>query len=76
METGHARNFLDAIRKQADPSSPIDSAVRSDLISHLSNIAVRTGRRIQWDPVNEKIVGDNEASKMMDRPSRKPWDIV
>jgi hypothetical protein len=76
METGHARNFLDAVKKQADPSSPIDSAVRSDLISHLSNIAVRTGRRIKWDPVNEMIVGDKRASKMMDRPLRKPWDIV
>ena len=76
METGHARNFLDAIRKQAAPSSPIDSAVRSDLISHLSNIAVRTGRRIKWDPVNEKIVGDHHASKMMNRPARKAWDIV
>jgi hypothetical protein len=76
MENGHARNFLDAIRKQTEPSSPIESAVRSDLISHLSNIAVRTGRRIKWDPVKEKIVGDKEASKMMDRPSRQPWEIA
>ena len=75
MERGHARNFLDAIRGQTTPESPIDSAVRSDLISHLANIAVRTGRKIQWDPVKETIAGDAEAAKMMDRPLRKPWRL-
>ena len=70
----HARNFLDAIRKKAAPESPIDSAIRTDLISHLSNIAVRTGRKIKWDPKKETIVGDAEAAKMMSRTMRKPWD--
>jgi glucose-fructose oxidoreductase len=75
MERGHARNFLDAIRGQTTPESPIDSAVRSDLVSHLTNIAVRTGRKIRWDPVKETITGDAEAARMMDRPLRKPWQL-
>ncbi len=74
MGSNHMRNFLDAIRKKAAPESPIDSAIRSDLISHLSNIAVRTGRKITWDPAKETIVGDAEAAKMMDRPMRKSWE--
>lgn len=74
MGKNHTRNFLDSIRRQATPESPIDCAIRTDLISHLSNIAVRTGRTIKWDPVKETIVGDADAVKMMDRPARKPWD--
>ena len=38
------RFALDAIRGQSTPESPIDAAIRTDLISHLSDIAVRTGR--------------------------------
>jgi predicted dehydrogenase len=75
MGRNHTRNFLDSIRGQAAPESPIDCAIRTDLISHLSNIAVRTGRKIHWDPVKEQITGDAEASKMMDRPLRKPWTL-
>lgn len=74
MGRNHTRNFLDSIRRQATPESPIDCAIRTDLISHLSNIAVRTGRKIKWDPAKEMIVGDAEAAKMTDRPMRKPWD--
>ncbi|MCC6263738.1 MAG: Gfo/Idh/MocA family oxidoreductase [Bryobacterales bacterium] len=75
MGRNHARNFLDSIRGQATPESPIDCAIRTDLISHLSNIAVRTGRKIRWDPVKETIVGDAEAQRMLDRPLRKPWSL-
>jgi glucose-fructose oxidoreductase len=75
MGRNHVRNFLDSIRGQATPESPIDCAIRTDLISHLSNIAVRTGRKIRWDPAKETIVGDAEAAKMLDRPLRKPWTL-
>lgn len=75
MGRNHTRNFLDSIRGQTTPESPIDCAIRTDLISHLSNIAVRTGRKIRWDPAKEQIAGDAEASKMMDRPLRKPWTL-
>jgi hypothetical protein len=76
MGRNHARNFLDAVRRQVAPESPIETALRSDLISHLSNIAVRTGRKIRWDPAKETIVGDDEAEKMMHRPMRKPWNRI
>ena len=75
MGRNHARNFLDAVRGQAAPESPIDCAIRTDLISHLSNIAVRTGRKIRWDPTRETITGDPEAAKMLDRPLRRPWSL-
>jgi hypothetical protein len=74
MGRNHVRNFLDSIRRQGTPESHIDAAFRSDLISHLSNIAVRTGRKIEWDPVRETIIGDAEAANMMRRTLSKPWD--
>ena len=42
----------------------------------LGNIALRTGRRIQWDDVNERIVGDKDADKLVTRKYRKPWKLA
>ena len=56
--------------------NPLESAIRSDTISHLSDICIRTGRPIKWDPKTEKIIGDAEATRMLDRPMRKPWTIA
>ena len=71
----HAQDFLNSIRSRQQTVTGIESAVRSDAISQLSDIAIRTGRKIRWDPEREKIVGDAEASRMLDRPLRAPWTL-
>jgi glucose-fructose oxidoreductase len=73
--TNHYQNFIDAVKTRRPPASPIESAVQSDFVSHLCDIAIRTGRKIQWDPVKEEIVGDSIASRMMARPMRAPWGL-
>ncbi len=70
------QNFIDSIKSRNEAVSPIGDSVRSDIISLLSDIAVRTGRRIKWDPKQEKIVGDQEAAEMAKaRPMRDPWTL-
>jgi len=53
----------------------LHSAVRSDIICHLTDICIRRGRPITWDLEKETIVGDAEAVKMMSRPLREPWTL-
>ena len=67
----HMGNFVDCIKSRKQPISPIETAVQSDLISHLSNAAIRLKRPIKWDPRKEKIIGDSEAAKMLSRPMRR-----
>jgi len=76
QDNHHYLNFVKAVKTRRNPASDIDSAVQSDFISHLGDIAVRTGRKIQWDPVKETIVGDENAARMMNRVRREPWGIV
>jgi hypothetical protein len=33
------------------------------------------GRKIQWDPVAERVVGDEEANRLVDVPMRAPWHL-
>ena len=71
----HQHNLLDAIKTRSQPVSNIVDAVRSDTISHLSDIAIRTGRKIRWDPKTERIIGDEQASRMLGRAMRAPWRL-
>ena len=71
----HYRNFLNAVLSRRPPASDIDSAVQSDLMSHLGDIAIRTARTIKWDPKTEQIVGDPLAARRLSRPMRSPWHL-
>jgi hypothetical protein len=49
---------------------------RSSIVSHLGNIAYRTGHKIRWDAAKEQILDDAEASALLGRQARKPWDMI
>jgi glucose-fructose oxidoreductase len=72
---GQERDFIQCVKTRQTPVSNLDDAVRSDLISHVSDIAIRAGRKITWDPINEQILGDAEASRMLSRAMREPWQM-
>jgi predicted dehydrogenase len=70
----HARNFLDCIKSRQEPNTDLESGHRVATVCHLANLSLRTGRKIRWDADKEEIIGDPEASEMLVRPYRKPWD--
>ena len=71
----HGQYFVDGLKTRSDAVSDIDDAVQSDIISHLSDIAIRTGRKIKWDPKTETIVADEQASRLLSREMRSPWRL-
>jgi hypothetical protein len=68
-------NWIDCMRTRRPTINPLESAIRSDTISHLSDIAIRTGRPLRWDPKTETIVDDPAASQRLDRPMREPYTM-
>jgi hypothetical protein len=70
----HARNFLDCVKSRKEPISDLESAHRTATVCHLANLSLRLGRRLRWDAKKEEVVGDAEASRMLVRPYRAPWD--
>ena len=71
----HARNFVDCIKSRKPTLSPLEAAIRSDTISHLSDLAIRLDRAIAWDPQTEQIMNDFEASQRLNRAVRAPWQF-
>ena len=71
----HIGNFIDCIKTRKKPISPIEAAVQSDLISHLSNAAIRLNRPVKWDPKTEQVIGDTELARSLNRKMRSPWSV-
>lgn len=69
----HHQNWLECIKSRKQPICNAAVGHRSATVCHLGNIAIRTGKKIQWDPLKEQIVGDAELAKWADKSYRAPW---
>src|SRR5947209_6768472 len=72
--TNHVRNFLDCVKSRQRPIADIEDGHRTAVACHLANISLRIGRKIRWDADREDVIGDPEATAMLERPYRAPWD--
>ncbi|MEW6359857.1 MAG: Gfo/Idh/MocA family oxidoreductase [Planctomycetota bacterium] len=48
---------------------------RSNILVHLANCAIRTGRKLRFDPAAQRFIGDEEANRLADQPMRAPWHL-
>ena len=72
----HVKNFFDCVRFRKQPVATIDIEHRSITACHLTNLSIRLGgRKLQWDPEKEEILGDSEAKAMQSRDQREPYTI-
>lgn len=72
---GHHQDWLDCIRTRQRPLCDVEIGHRSVTVCHLGNIAIRLGRKLRWDPVQEKFPDDPEANRWLHRPYRAPWHL-
>ncbi|MDO5319558.1 MAG: Gfo/Idh/MocA family oxidoreductase [bacterium] len=72
---GHHRDFIDAVKTRETTSACAEIAHRSASVGHLCQIALLTGRTINWNPETEQIVGDPAASALLGRKPRGGWKL-
>ena len=66
-------NFFDCVASRKAPICEPEIGHRSVSVCHLGAIALRTGRKLNWDPAKEEFVNDAEAQGYVAREMRKPW---
>ncbi len=73
----HMGIWLDCIRSRrpAGLNVPAEIGHRSATVCHLANIVMELGRKLTWDPAEERFVDDETANRMTWRPARAPWEI-
>ena len=52
----HVRNWIEAVKDNKDPSSPIELGHRVIIAAHLANLSYRTGKRVAWDAEKQQVV--------------------
>jgi hypothetical protein len=72
---GHREDWLNCIRTRQQPIMPIGAGVRAASLGILGNIAYQLGRKLQWDPVEQRFSGDEEANRWLSEPYRAPWQL-
>ena len=71
----HMRNFFECMQDRSQPVSDVYTHHRAMTTCHLANIAIRLGRKLEWDPQSEQITNDSQARDMQAREQRKGYEI-
>ncbi len=69
----HMINLLQSIDARSRPVSDIEEGFISASSCIMANDSLKLGRTIQWDPKARRVVGDDEANRLLARPYRGPW---
>jgi len=72
---GHYQEFIESVRSRKETLTPARVAIRSATPGWLGQIAMLTQRKLQWDPVKQRIVNDKDAAKLLSRNMRAPWKL-
>lgn len=73
---GHHANFLDCVRHRDTPVASAETGHRTASLCHLINIAMITGRTLDWNPEKEVVTNDESANELVSRPTRDIWRLI
>lgn len=71
----HMRNFLDCVKTRERCVANEEVMHRSMSTVHAANICMWLGRDLEFDPVKEEFINDDEANRLRARAQREPWAL-
>jgi predicted dehydrogenase len=71
----HYAQFLACVKSREETLTPARIAHRSATPGWLGQIAMITGRKIRWDPAEQCLLNDEEATRMLSRRMRTPYQL-
>jgi hypothetical protein len=72
---GHHREWVEAIKTGGPTTCNFDYSGALTEAALLCNVALRTGKKIEWDAVNLKAAGVPEADALLRREYRTGWTL-
>jgi len=68
-------NWLECVRTRKQPISPVEMGHRACSTCLIHHIAMKTKRKLRWDPEREHFLDDADANAHLSRPQRAPYVI-
>ena len=69
----HMEDLLRCIANRGRPRADIAEGSTSTSMCVLANLSLQLKRSLTWDEAGGRVVGDEEANKLLARPYRAPW---
>jgi len=69
------RLFVDCVKEGKKPPIDLEVGHKATTCCNLGYIAYRIGRRIRWEGDKEQVIGDEEASRLLDPRRRKGFEL-
>jgi predicted dehydrogenase len=73
--TEHHGNWLECIQTRKQPITPVELGHRACSTCLIHHIAMKLDRKLNWDPLNERFINDDQANGMLNRQHRYPYLI-
>jgi len=73
----HIENFIKAVRsrKVSDLNADVEVGHHSAALCHMANIAMRVGRRLEFDTRRERFIDDAGANKYLTKQYRSGYEL-
>lgn len=71
----HHNNFFHCVRTREVPAADIEQGVRATSAVLLAGIALKVGRKLEWDGTQERFIRDKQADRHLTRSYRSPWRL-
>lgn len=71
----HRENWRRCIRTREKTIMPPETGHRVITLAVIANISYQLGRKLNWDPVHERFIADEEANRMIAQPYRAPYHL-
>ena len=73
---GHHAEWIHACKTGAPTTCDFEYAGRLTEANHLGNVAYRTGKALEWDPVTLSAANAPESQRFIKREYRKGWSLA
>ncbi|MEX2595091.1 MAG: Gfo/Idh/MocA family oxidoreductase [Anditalea sp.] len=68
-------NFSEAVKERKKFALNEENGYRSCTLVNMGVIALRLGRSLNFDPINQEFIDDEGANRLLNPPMRSPWII-
>jgi len=71
----HVVNFLEVIRKGGEVNCTVEMGKEVAMVTHMGNIAHRTGEKLIWDESNNRFTNSEKANALLVPSYSDPWKL-
>lgn len=71
----HVANFFDVIRNGGETNCTVEMGKEVAMVSHMGNIAHRTGEKLIWDDANNLFTNSEKANALLVPEYSDPWKL-